>query len=288
MEENSPATAPVTPVETIASSSEEMAESVASIKTVELPAGAYQITVVDGLADRPRPDEWSPAAVMVSPAPVGSSKGFMEFHPGPGTHDRWLRCRDDSVIVKVHGGATLLLTSVRAPDAPPMSIDVRYIAPEQLPDHLPNSNWIGEEQGAPLVPLDLIAHIQRVGDVQFLQGTAAGPDGGQWIEGFSIALQSDTAAQIIEYSAVDVSGTVTPWLECGAFCGSRGRGLALTGFALRIKPHYVHAYECSYGARFSSGRSSSSLHDGTMCQSDLARDPIMAMEVRLFATRADG
>ena len=265
------------------------AEPVGSVKLIELPPGSYRITVTDGAPSRPLPGEVVAAALMISPAPV-SSEGQVELVPGHGTFDRWLRWRDDSMTVVVHGtAASLLLTSVRPFDAAPMAIDIRLLEAHESPAPQigPAPDGDAEEPSANLVPLGFLAHIQRVGEVEFAAGTIAGPNGDEWIEGFAILPQTDQAS-ILEYSGVRADGAITPWHECGEFCGTRGMGLALFGFSLRIKPPYAETHDCAYGARFASGRILDSLHDGALCQSDMPDDPILAMEVRLFEHRVEG
>jgi hypothetical protein len=194
------------------------------------------------------------------------------------------------MTVVVHGTtAALMLTSVRPPEATPMAIDIRLLEAHEAAAPQDGSAVEGDalEASARLVPLGFVAHIQRVGEMEFEGGKIAGPDGDEWIEGFTIVPRSGDAP-ILEYSGVRADGAITPWCECGEFCGSRGMGLALLGFALRIKPEYAETHDCAYGARFASGRVVDALHDGVLCQSDAPDDPVLAMEVRLFEHRTPG
>jgi hypothetical protein len=261
-------------------------EPIATVKMLNLPEGTYRITVTDGARDGALCAEWVGPALQISPAPV-LSEGTLELFPGPGTFDRWLQRREDSVLARIRGGsAGVLLTSLRQPDSAAMSIDICRVDNEDASPTIGAADWGDDEGMAAVVPLEVLAHIQRLGDVEFSGGSAGSPGRDLWVEGIAIRAPGLPTAEMLEYCAVRSDGVLTPWLNGESFCGSRGLGVALVGFALRIKPAFVHAYECAYGARFASGGSCEWLHDGALCQSNFAGDPIITLEVRIFELRA--
>jgi hypothetical protein len=263
-------------------------EPMASVKILTLPVGTYKITVTEGIDPVPLTENLTGPVLKVSAAPV-YSEGSLEIMSGPGTFENWLRHREDSVIARIHGGtASVLLTSVRMPDMAAMSIDIRLLDADEAASisHELDLEWSGDESPTPAVPMTLAAHIHGVGAAEFVGGKIESTARTAWIEGFEIRLAAAFPAPILEYCAVHADGIITPWLDNNTFCGTRGKGPALTGFALRVKPQLSHAYDCAYSATFASGHRCDSLHDGALCQSAVPDDPLVSMEVKLFELHA--
>jgi hypothetical protein len=76
---------------------------------------------------------------------------------------------------------------------------------------------------------------------------------GAWIEGFAVKPREGLAAEDIEYQGVLGRGWLSPWVEGGKFCGSRGMALPLLGIKLRLKGAAARQWECSYEATFTDG-----------------------------------
>ena len=76
----------------------------------------------------------------------------------------------------------------------------------------------------------MLAHVQGQGDVGGQLGAWIGERGSKrWIEGFAIAPAGGIPADDIEYQAVLGRGWLSPWVEGGQFCGSRGMALPILG-----------------------------------------------------------
>ena len=98
---------------------------------------------------------------------------------------------------------------------------------------------------------DIVAHVQRAGDVPGKIGDWVGTRGSrQWIEGFSLAPRDGIKPTDLEYQAVLGRGWLSPWIEGGKFCGSRGMALPLLGLKVRLKGAAAKTHECSYSATF--------------------------------------
>ena len=81
-----------------------------------------------------------------------------------------------------------------------------------------------------------MAHVQRTGDMPGKIGEWVGTRGSrQWIEGFSLTPRDGIKPADIEYQAVLGRGWLSPWIEGGKFCGSRGMALPLLGLKVRLK-----------------------------------------------------
>ena len=85
-------------------------------------------------------------------------------------------------------------------------------------------------------------------------GEWLGEKGSQrWIEGFAVAPTQDILPTDIEYQAVLGRGWLSPWVEGGQFCGSRGMALPVLGLKLRLRGAAADAFDCSYSATFIDG-----------------------------------
>jgi hypothetical protein len=80
-------------------------------------------------------------------------------------------------------------------------------------------------------------------------------------------------------------GDVTPWTSAGEFCGTRGTGVPLVAFAVRVNPAAASIYSCAYAGQFLSGTVVGPLSDGGLCRSESPGDPLVAIELRLEAAR---
>lgn len=101
---------------------------------------------------------------------------------------------------------------------------------------------------------EVIAHIQRRGDVGTVVGEWVGESGSKrWIEGFSIQPAGEIQAKDIEYQAVLGRGWLSPWAEGGQFCGSRGMSLPILGLRVRLRGDASHKWTVRLTACFTDG-----------------------------------
>jgi GT2 family glycosyltransferase/glycosyltransferase involved in cell wall biosynthesis len=265
-------------------------ELTSSVQIVTLPAGIYSFTVQGGAEQSVPHQEVVLPALQVSLAPARSA-GSVEFLTGGSALDRWLVFNTDMMVVRIDGGdASLLLTSVRMPDSPVLGVNVNRLNAE------PSSTTAGSieaqpENGvlAPAPRVRLHAHVKNVGDLEFQDCWAGWPGQGLWIEAFSItvagldAIGSIPSSAAVEYCAVTAEGFETPWLTDGELCGSRGTGMPILGFGVRLAPEASEKYDCVYRGKFLSGTTLGPLKDGVLCCSDIPGDPLEGIEVRVTA-----
>jgi len=132
---------------------------------------------------------------------------------------------------------------------------------------------------------DIVAHVQRAGDVGGKIGDWVGTRGSrQWIEGFSL-LPRGLSSSDIEYQAVLGRGWLSPWIEGGKFCGSRGMALPLLGLKVRLKGDAAKTYECGYSATFVDGSAVGPVPGGETCEAE----SLAALEAfQVMVGRRDG
>ena len=189
--------------------------------------------------------------------------------------DGWLDGHDAAALVRVaKGPAQVLVTVYQAPTARPESaprLQVMRLGPEQGNGARGSAPMAGARvrQAIAAENADVVAHIQRTGDVAGRIGEWTGTRGsGQWIEGFSLAPHDGIEPSDIEYQAVLGRGWLSPWIEGGKFCGSRGMALPLLGLKVRLKGAAARTYECSCSASFVDGSAVGPVPGGETCEAE--------------------
>jgi GT2 family glycosyltransferase len=284
----------------------------ASVQVLPLPAGLYLFSVKSA-----GPTAVHATSQLALPAMhLGLGPGVkpeqMQFMEGTSGHGAWLFAATDQLVAKIAaGGATLILTSVRAPGGEVLSIKVErlnarldatlaFSAP--VPGVEPRPNNGGPEVAPPRAPasgtttsklplsIQIGAHIRTRGDMIFADAPWAGRIApGLWIESFSVRPQEQFGAGDIEYKGLTGSGFETPWVTDDQPCGTKGMAVPLVGFALRLKPSpAASGYDCEYSGYFQSGLTVGPLKNGAPCRSTVANDPLEGIQIRLIKHTATG
>jgi hypothetical protein len=90
----------------------------------------------------------------------------------------------------------------------------------------------------------------------------------------------------IEYKGLTATGFETPWLAGGTSCGTRGMGIPLIAFSVRIKPSRSAQYDSEYSGRFLSGATVGPVRNGAPCRSPMPDDPLEAIQLRILERQA--
>jgi Clostridial hydrophobic W len=115
---------------------------------------------------------------------------------------------------------------------------------------------------------DVMAHVQGAGDVPGQFGEWIGKRGSRaWIEGFGISDKGLIGPGDVEYQGVLGKGWLSPWVENGKFCGSRGMALPLLGLNVRLKGAAAKEYAARYSATFIDGSAVGPVEEGSACES---------------------
>jgi hypothetical protein len=274
-----------------------------SVQVLNLNRGLYVISVKSGSPKRIGDDgALVLPAIHVGPAP-GSAADAVDFMSGPLQPGQWLFEVGDTLIARVKAEqAVIVLTTMRAPTMATVEVEVARLdrgastlaaamaaAPPSAalpsraapkPDKaaaLPPP--LKTVKGKPALSVRLDMHIQRKGDVSYTNTFWSGALGERCaVEGFAIQPLADLRADQIEYSAVAENGQETGWITGGMLCGSRGLGLALSGFSIRIRPEAQARFQCEYRGAFASGRILGPSRNGAPCKAE-AGDRLEAIQL---------
>jgi hypothetical protein len=222
--------------------------------------------------------------ISLPPGPISrpDAISISTFRP-----DGWLNGGGDAALVKVLGGpAQILVTIYQLPnskDSAPSLQVLRLLEP--APAGGANANAPGGRavaaSGKPAAVMEMVAHIQERGDVGAMLGEWLGETGSKrWIEGFGISPTSMVAAKDIEYQAVLGKGWLSPWVEGGQFCGSRGMALPILGLRLRLRNEAAEKYDAFYAASFTDGTAVGPVAAGEACEAE-SLAPIEAFQVTI-------
>ncbi len=201
--------------------------------------------------------------VRISPPPMnGQNVEIISFRP-----DGWLSGMGDAALVRViRGPAQIMVTVYQSPNQPDSApkLQVRQLlAGGDMP--------VAQALGQPPAPvrMDVMAHIQTRGDVGAKFGERLGIQGSQhWIEGFAIAAPEGVSPADLSYQGVLGRGWLSPWVEAGEYCGSRGMALPLLGLRVRLTGEAAAKYDLTCAASFIDGVSIGPVGSDETCESE--------------------
>jgi hypothetical protein len=253
-------------------------------RSFHLEEGLYALTV--GATDASDGDDAGLAlpATCIAPAPAEDGRPVTVI-----TRDNalgWVGAEGGAVVVIVPlGGGSVLVTAYGFSD------DARLPQIQIL-----DVDSLGKSQGAatPAAALpriaasreiasELILHIERHGDRRFpSQGWAGNPGQRLRVEGFAIRPLEIIAPGDLEYMAHGPGGRQTPWVADAKLCGTRGRGLPLTGFAIRLAARLRDRFDVVYEGYFFDSGVIGPARNGEPCQPAAVDDPLAAIRLRVI------
>lgn len=223
-------------------------------------------------------------AVHVSQPPAHHLGGTEIITPDGGP-DCWLGCDGGTVVVKAPvGGGVVLVTSFFAPIGELgkcCEISIR-----RIDGPAPTYGAAGEAATMPMtrnIAVEVLLHIQGAGDRRISADGWIGNLGKKLrLEAFSIRPLEMLAQGDIEYQAFGPTGRETPWISDNKLCGTRGRSLPLTGFAIRLASHLRDRFGIEYYGAFFENGVCGPMRDGEPCIARITDDPLEAINLRLF------
>jgi hypothetical protein len=183
--------------------------------------------------------------------------------------DGWLN--GTAALVRVTDGSAQILVTiyqVKGADAAPRLQVLRLSGDLAVPDAVAGAAAEGGAAQAE-ASRQIMAHVQRTGDVGGSPGEWIGTRGsGLWIEGFGFATADGTSIPELEYQAVLGRNWLSPWVEAGKYCGSRGMALPLLGLKIRLKGASAKNFDCTYSATFVDGSAVGPISAGETCEAE--------------------
>ena len=218
--------------------------------------------------------------------------------------DGWLSGTADAALVRVSDGpAQILVTIYQAPGvgpenaprlqvlrlaedaAAPAGMAPQPVRPSAADPRPPLPAAAPAPAGGSALPIhgnfEIAAHVQIRGDIGGMLGEWIGDRGSKrWVEGFALSPRGEVAAQDIEYQAVLGRGWLSPWVEGGKICGSRGMALPLLGLRVRLRGKTRETHRCLYSATFVDGTAIGPVADGEACEAE-SMAPLEAFQIVL-------
>jgi len=254
-------------------------------KILKFDHGLYALTIAETVETAGAHSGILLPAVQIS-NPPSDRFGTAEIVATSGESGFWLGPEGGTVVIKAPlGGGHVLIATYEPSDRPgiPLEIEVRRLD-RQMSETVPAETGTAlHERNTREVKTEILLHIERAGDRRVpAQGWVGSRGKKLRIEAFSVCPMETLAAGDIEYKAFGPNGRDTPWVSDANLCGTRGRSMPLTGFAIRLAPHLRDRFDIEYqGAFFESGVSDAS-RNGEPCTARIADDPLEAMNLRLI------
>jgi hypothetical protein len=263
-------------------------------RVAELRVSAHLMTLETGLycvfptPGSPDPDSATGLpGVRVTPAP-GIAGRPEAVSVSTFREDGWLN--GTAALVRVTDGSAQILVSVyqnirQGADAAPR-LQVLRLSKEPNGAATDAEAVVAASRAAPAAGAapaeanpEIMAHVQRMGDVGGKIGDWIGVKGSRkWVEGFGLAPHSSVTPDDIEYQGVLGRDWLSPWIEGGKYCGSRGMALPLLGLKVRLKGAVAKAFDCSYSATFVDGSAIGPIDAGEPCEAE-SLAPLEAFQI---------
>jgi hypothetical protein len=210
----------------------------------------------------------------------------------------WLGAGGGVVVLRSPpGGGYVLITAYAAADAPaalPDDIALRPIEgveretrPDTHPDTPAAPPGATSSRDEPTthpteIETQVMLHIERQGDRSFPgRGWVGNPGQRLRVEAFSISPRGKLSDADIEYKAFGPVGRETRWVSDAVLCGTKGRGLPLTGFAVRLAPHLRDRFDVIYQGSFFNSGATEPRRNGEPCLPAQHDDVLEAINLRV-------
>ena len=270
--------------------------AVTAVRMVAVDEGLYALRIgeIGGDAAAVSGMQFPAAQVSAPFAEDGSGPEIVASFPRRGP---WLGREGGTVIIRSPAaGGQVIVTAYGHADQPaiPLTLDLRRLdgpmtTAEEQSGAVPAITGGGASQGQGReVPTEILLHIERAGDRLFPGRGWVGALGRKLrIEAFSIRPLEAITPGDIEFKGFLPRGGETQWVQGGLLCGTRGRRLPLTGFAVRLASHLSSRFDVVYQGSFFSEGISAPQRNGQPCRAAGADDPLEAINIRIVERASD-
>jgi hypothetical protein len=264
----------------------------ANVKVLELGAGLYSLSMSESGATQ---NQFS-GMPMPATCVAGTPPGRLEIFAATGGQPGWLGPEGGTIVARVPpGGGHIWFTSYRmtGQDAVPVEIQVTRLdqpSPKASLRGAPARQNLERSERQRLrspvvqeIETEITVHMERLGDRVFAGGNWIGNRGQRRrIEAFGIRPLETLSLHDIEYKAFGPNGRETPWVTDAKLCGTRGQGMPLTGFAIRLASCQRDRYDIFYEGAFFDGGISGPRSNGEPCTSTRLDDPLEDINIHII------
>jgi hypothetical protein len=260
----------------------------AAASLISLEEGLYVLAIGETVGGEAEVRGLEMPVIQVSAPPEAGEQGAEILGVSAG-RETWLGEGGGTVVVKApRAGGHVLVTSYAAPA---QRAAVPEIAIQRLDRPRTNGVALGtaERSEEPEeVRTEIALHIERHGDRRFPgQGWVGNRGKRLRIEAFSIRPLERLTARDIEFKALGPNRQQTPWVSDAKLCGTRGQGIPLTGFALRLVPPAAQRFDILYSGAFFDSGTVGPCRNGELCIPPIADDPLEAIKVQVIRRGTD-
>jgi hypothetical protein len=260
----------------------------AGAKLIELARGLYGLSIGETRGKRGHVAGLAIPATHVTGFPLDGVAAVEVFAAALGPAG-WLGPEGGTVAIKIPADrGHVLITTYRLADQEAVPLDIQIVRIDRPvpPAPAPAGGEIAAPERArdPMrgdVDLEIVLHIGRLGDRRFAAGEWIGGPGQGRIEAFSVRPLAKLAPTDIEYKAYGPGGRETPWVTAAALCGTRGQGIPLTGFAIRLAAP-SERFDVVYQGGFAESGVTGPRRNGEACMPSRIDDGLEAMHIRLI------
>jgi hypothetical protein len=260
----------------------------ATASLIPLEEGLYAVEIGE-IAGMPGQSRGLPLPVVQVSAPPGSGERSVEVFGASGRRENWLGEEGATVVVMVPASGGNVLVTTYAAAAQPAAVP--KIGIRRLDRRRSNGAALaadGRAEAPEQVRTEIVLHIERLGDQRFPgQGWVGNRGKKLRIEAFSIRPLERLAARDIEFKALGPNRRETPWVSDAKLCGTRGQGMPLTGFAMRLAPHVAGRFDIVYSGAFFDSGVVGPCRNGELCLAPIGDDPLEAITVELIRRTAE-
>jgi len=271
--------------------------AVTTVRMLRVDEGLYALRV-GAIAGTPGEIAGMVVPVALVSAPFAEDGNEVEIVASFPRRGPWLDKAGGTVILRSPTGGGLVIVTVYGGSEQPtgeLSLDLQRldgpgngVADAGRTAAQPAAGPAPAAAEARDVPTEILLHIERAGDRLFPGRGWVGALGRRMrIEAFSIRPLERLVPADIEMKGFLPNGGETPWIPGGVLCGTRGRGLPLTGFAVRVVAQRAERFEVVYQGSFFAGGISQVHQNGAPCRAAAADDPLEAINVRLIERIVD-
>jgi hypothetical protein len=229
-------------------------------------------------------------AATLALGPIGS--GQVEFFGSGKASNMQLQHHEDCVVVRVSIEPASVLIAEYFQDQAALNSRVEIIIDRLDGDRSRKSGQLPTGAAAApalpyspktlsafgeLLPLGLLGHIERRGDVKIAEGWLGDPEGSARLEGFMAEWPQSAPANLeLSYGCATGGQSHITMVPAGSFAGTRGKAMAINALCFDLKGKDSHLYKLIGQAVFA-GSAPQTIQLGKVLSGPSGNEPLLAI-----------